>query len=166
MLLTTERSNGLATLAPEPTEHRNGDSNGHATLMPDRLLTSYTTDEPAVRPALALFCYEAPGGEVARFIDRFAGPLCTRGVALHVFSRKGLELDAPGTLIHVLGDGGEGDLVDRVQEFAHRACNAFLKQFQGSPTPVTLMGCEWSAIPALSTLRGIKNLNCVLSLHS
>lgn len=166
MLLTTERSNGIATLSPDLAEHHNGDSTGTATLAPDRHRASYATNEAAVQPALALFCYEGPGGDVARFIDRFAGPLCARGVALHVFSRRGLELDAPGTLIHVLGDGGEGSLIDRVGEFAHRACNAFLKQFSGSATPVTVMGCEWSAVPALSILRGVKNLNTVLSLHS
>jgi glycosyltransferase involved in cell wall biosynthesis len=60
------------------------------------------------------------------------------------------------------GDG----LLDGVQEFARRACNAFLEHFQGGPAPVTLMGCEWSTVPALSLLRGIKELRTILSLHS
>src|SRR5438105_1928343 len=132
MTLSDEKTNGtVATLDLEGAEHRNGhkpSTNGtHA--VPTRSRFTYPPPElngeqpPAdVQPVLALFCFEEPGGDVTQFINQLAGPLVGRGVGLHVFSRRGFELDAPGAVIHVLGDGGEGTLLERVQEFTHRAC--------------------------------------------
>jgi len=85
---------------------------------------------------------------------------------VHVFTRKRFEPAAVGASVHVLGEAEDGSLLDRVQEFTHRACNAFLRKFQGATAPITLMGCEWSAVQAMSILRGIKDLNTILSLHS
>jgi glycosyltransferase involved in cell wall biosynthesis len=179
MLATTETRNGTnAPPASETTERRPAEAperpapvtNGaHAPRKPAPLLLPPPPKEPAPsdsRPVLAAFCYEEPGSGVASFVAQVAGALTRRGVALHVFSRKGFGLDAPGASIHVLGEGEEEGLLDRVQEFTHRACNAFLKQFPGGGAPVTLLGCEWSAAPALSLLRGVKNLPTILSLHS
>jgi glycosyltransferase involved in cell wall biosynthesis len=178
-MLLIEKANGaVTTLEPESLERRNGavgdevleERGGTAAHRQWLANVPPELDQDEVpraeQPVLALFCYEGPGGDVTRFLDQLAGPLTSRGVTLHLFARKGFELDAPGALIHVLGDGGAGSLLDRVHEFCHRACNAFLKQLQGSPAPVTLMGCEWSTIPALSILRGVKNLPTILSLHS
>ena len=124
-------------------------------------------DRPADdRPVLVAICYDEPDGASARFLANIAGPLAARGVAVHLFTRKAVELDAPGVSVHVLGEEDEGSLLDRVQEFTHRACNAFLRRFQRSAGPITVMGCEWSAVPAMSILRGIKDLHTILSLHS
>jgi glycosyltransferase involved in cell wall biosynthesis len=180
MLVTTEDRNGTkAPAAPETKERRHGEApergmpytNGaHAAgRKPAPLLLAPPRDEtrPAdARAALAAFCYDDPGSVVAEFVAQVAGALTRRGVALHVFSRKGFEVDAPGAAIHVVGEGDEEGLLDRVQGFTHRACNAFLKQFPGGGAPVTLLGCEWSAAPALSLLRGVRNLPTILSLHS
>ena len=177
MLATTENRNG--TTAPETEERRHGETaereapltNGaHAAgRRPATLLLPPPQKEakPAdTRPVLAAFCYDEPGSAVTEFVAQVAGALTRRGVALHVFSRNGFEVDAPGVSIHVLGEGEEEGLLDRVQEFTHRACNAFLKQFPGGAAPVTLLGCEWSSAPTLSLLRGVKNLPTILSLHS
>jgi glycosyltransferase involved in cell wall biosynthesis len=181
MPATTKARNGAAvTPAPETEGRHGGDAaergappaNGtHAAARkPAPLLLPPPPKEagppPDARRVLAAFCYEEPGSPVTEFVTKVAGALADRGIALHVFSRKGFELDAPGVSVHVLGEGDDENLLDRVQEFTHRACNAFLKQFQGTAAPVTLLGCEWSAAPVLSLLRGVKNLPTILSLHS
>src|SRR6202011_1128113 len=81
-------------------------------------------------------------------------------------SQRDFSLVSPGVVTHPLGRCEGDDRPARVQAFAGRACNAFLKRFQSTPAPITLMGFEWSAIPVLSLLRGIKNLDGLLSLHS
>ncbi|HEX5271140.1 MAG TPA: glycosyltransferase family 4 protein, partial [Gemmataceae bacterium] len=89
-----------------------------------------------------------------------------RGVNVHIFTRKAFEPGAAGVSVHVLGEGEDGSLTEQVQEFTHRACNAFLRQFQGATVPVTLLGCEWSAVQAMSLIRGITDVNSILSLQS
>jgi glycosyltransferase involved in cell wall biosynthesis len=151
---TLNRLGAALEAPPAPNgHHAEADRNGHHT-------------EPDDRPALALFCYDDPETAPVRFAAKAAGALASRGVAVHLFTRKGFEPGASGVSMHVLGEGEDGDLLDRVQEFTHRACNAFLREFQGATAPVTLMGCEWSAAQTLSILRGIKNLNTVLALNS
>ncbi len=180
MLATTENRNGTkAPPAPETKERHSGDAaepgappaNGVHTAgrrPATLLLPPPNKDErrAEVRPVLAAFCYEDPGCAVTRFVASAAGALAGRGVALHVFSRKGFEVEAPGVSIHVLGEGDEETLLERVRGFTHRASNAFLKQFQGSAAPVTLLGCEWATVGAVSLLRGVKDLPVILSLHS
>jgi glycosyltransferase involved in cell wall biosynthesis len=173
LLTTTDYPNGLTSaLEREAAKHRNGDGVDTHTPAQGRPRLPFAPPEmddaepAAEKPILALFCYEEAGSDVTRFIGDIAGPLSARGVGLHIYARKGFELDAPGALLHLLGDGGQGSLLDRVQEFTRRACNAFLKQSQTCPAPVTLMGFEWSAVPALSLLHSIKNLGAILSLHS
>jgi glycosyltransferase involved in cell wall biosynthesis len=118
------------------------------------------------RPVLAAFCYEDPDSAVGRFVTQSVSALAGRGIAVHLFSRRDFDLVAASVSTHILGDGAGDDPITSVQEFAGCACNAFLKLFQRTALPVTLMGFEWSAVPALSLLRGIKNLDVLLSLHS
>jgi glycosyltransferase involved in cell wall biosynthesis len=173
MLLTTENANGTAS--PPELEEDVVKVRPMLRLMelPAPPFVSYTVAEPngdgpreGEQPVLALFCYEEPDTDVTRFLAQMATGLVGRGVVLHIYARKAFTLDAPGAVIRVLGDGNEGGLLERVQQFTHRAVTAFLRQYQASPAPVTLMGCEWTAVPALSLLRGIKNLGTILSLHS
>jgi glycosyltransferase involved in cell wall biosynthesis len=167
-MLLIEHVNGtVTTLEPETMERLGSVDEGRRTphIRHDRTDLGERKGEGSQR-VLAMFCYEDAGTEITRFLDKLAGPLSRRGVTLHVFARKGFELDAPGAMVHVLGDGGCGTVLERVQQFTNRACNAFLKQLQGWHAPVSLLGCEWSAIPALSLLRGIKNLPTILSLHA
>jgi glycosyltransferase involved in cell wall biosynthesis len=173
MLVTTENSNGTTSTPAEETKQR-ATPPANGTHAPARKPATLLLPPPpkgeerrrGPRPVLAAFCYDEPGGAVTEFVARVAGALTGRGVDLHVFSRTGFELEAPGASVHVVGEGeGEG-LLDRVEDFTHRACNAFLKRFQGTAAPITLLGCEWSAAPALSLLRGVKNLPTILSLHS
>jgi glycosyltransferase involved in cell wall biosynthesis len=118
------------------------------------------------RPVLAVFCYEDPDSVVGRFVTRLATALAKRQAAVHVFSRRDFDLDAAGVGCEALGDCDGEDLVDCVKEFAGRACTAFLKLFPVGCGPVTLMGFEWSAVAAVSLLRGLRKLDAVLSLHS
>jgi glycosyltransferase involved in cell wall biosynthesis len=116
-------------------------------------------------PALALFCFEEPESAVGRFVANLAGALARRKLGVHVFTRRAFEA-APAVSVHTVGDGPEGDLPAQVQEFTHRASNAFLKQFEATAAPVTLLGAEWSSFPTLSLLRSLKDLPTLLSLHS
>jgi glycosyltransferase involved in cell wall biosynthesis len=171
MLVPPENGNGTTT-APEheATEARNG----HGPHAPSRLAKAMKAPPAPVaeppppddRPVLAALCYDEPGTATTRFLSSLAGPLAARGVAVHVFTRKEFELKADGVSLHVLGEGEEGDLAGQVQEFTHRACNAFLRRFQGAAVPVTLLGCEWSAAQAMSLIRGITDVNTILSLQS
>ncbi len=117
------------------------------------------------RPVLAVFCYEAPDSVVGRYTTRLTAALARRQVAVHLFSRHDFPAAAVNVAVHAVG-ASEGDLLAQVQEFKHRACNAFLKRFESSPGPVTLLGHEWSSVPILSLLRGIKSLDTILALHS
>jgi glycosyltransferase involved in cell wall biosynthesis len=121
--------------------------------------------QPYEEPALALFCFEEPDSVVGRDMTRLASVLVRRGIPVHVFSRRGFATDAAGLSIHVLGDSA-GDLEAQTEQFTQRACNAFLSQFRTTRRPVTLLGCEWTAAPVLSLLRGLRRLDAVLSLRS
>ncbi len=147
-------------------------ADGTPPVDPSRLQETYTWP-PAEgdaaddgRPALALLCYEDPGSTVGQFVGKLAAALARRQLAVHVFSRRGLDADARGVFVHVLGDCGGDYLPAQVQEFTHRASNAFLQYFQVAPRSVTLMGFEWATIPTLSLLHGIKQVDTILSLHS
>jgi glycosyltransferase involved in cell wall biosynthesis len=118
------------------------------------------------RPTLAVFCYEAPDSTVGECLAKTLVALTRRQVPVHLFARHAFELEAPGVQVHQVGDGDGDDLPARVEDFTKRACNAFLRQFVNGSTHVTLLGCEWSAVQALSILRGIKNVGTILSLHS
>lgn len=116
--------------------------------------------------AVAMFCWESAEGPVRQFVRQAANALARRQSVVHLFVRRGLEVDAEGISIHVLGEGATVDISASVQQFTHRACNAFLKHFGHGSASVSLLGFEWSAAPTLSILGGIRNCHCVLSLHS
>jgi glycosyltransferase involved in cell wall biosynthesis len=118
------------------------------------------------RPALAVFCYETPDSVVGRHVARLTAALARRQVPVHLYSRHDFP-DAPARVtVHAVGEAGEGDLVARVQEFTHRACNVFLRQFEAGVAPRAVVGHEWSAVPALSLLHSLKGLDTLLALHS
>jgi len=180
MLVPTENGTGTVIVPePETAEALNGHArvvapvNGQQVGTLGRLHAAFEAARqdaeqapPDDRPVLAVFSYEEPDSAPTRFVAALAATLAGRGVAVHVFTRTAFDLDVEGAYLHVLGEGEDACLLDRVHEFTHRACNAFLRRFQGATAPITLMGCEWSAVPALSILRGIKDLNTILSLHS
>ena len=116
--------------------------------------------------SLAVFCYEEPDSTVGRFVTKAARALAKRRVPVHIFSRQAFASDEPTVHVHAVGTCGEGDLIEQVNEFTRRACNSYLRIFQNSSAKTTLMGHEWSAIPAISLLHGIKNVGAVVSLHS
>ncbi len=118
------------------------------------------------RRVVAMFCFEPPDTAVGRFVSKTAHALARRQVQVHLFCSLPFAANHPDVHVHPVGTCDEGDLIGKVHEFTRRACNSYLRKFQGSTAPVTLMGHEWSTIPALSLLHGIKNAGTVLSLHS
>jgi glycosyltransferase involved in cell wall biosynthesis len=115
---------------------------------------------------LALFCFDDPASDIGQWVARIGSALARKQIAVHIFSRKAFELDAAGLSIHVVGECPGDDLHAQVQEFTNRACNAFLQHFEGRFARIILLGCEWSALPALSLLHGIKQLDILWSLNS
>jgi glycosyltransferase involved in cell wall biosynthesis len=99
-------------------------------------------------------------------VGKLAAALAERQVPLHLFAPTAFAPCASGVHMHTLGECTEGDLVERVQEFTRRASNAFFRQFPTGTDPVTLLGFEWSTVPALSLLRATRNVDFVLSLDS
>jgi glycosyltransferase involved in cell wall biosynthesis len=118
------------------------------------------------QPVLAVFCFEEPDSVVGRYVNQLAEALARRGVPLHLFSRRAFPVCAPGVYAHGLGACPGDDPLGQVQEFTRRACNAFTRQFPTGAGRVTLLGCEWSAVPAVSLLHSTRNMNALLSLHS
>jgi glycosyltransferase involved in cell wall biosynthesis len=172
MLVPPENGNGTTTTTSE--HEVTVTRNGHGPHAVNRLGEALKAPpaarpvpvEPDDRPVLAVLCYEEPGSATARFVANLSGPLAARGVAVHLFTRKEFDLGAAGASVHVLGEGEDGSLAERVQEFTHRACNALLRRFEGTAAPLTIMGCEWSAVQAMSLIRGIKDVNTILSVQS
>jgi len=113
----------------------------------------------------AMFCYEDPNSLVGQNVATLAKAIAKCETPVHIFARKAFDLATPGVYVHELGGNTEGTLFTQVQEFVRRAVNAFLRQFHAG-SHVTLMGFEWSSIPAISLLRAIRNDGFVLSLHS
>jgi glycosyltransferase involved in cell wall biosynthesis len=150
------------TLAEDPGTLTEDREHPAAPVAPSRSENGYYSDD---QHALAVFCREAPDSLVGRFVGRLAGALARRRTPVHLFSPHAFPSDGDGVHVHALGEGGDGDLLQQVQDFTQRACNAFLRQFPAG-VPVTLIGFEWSAAPALSILHGVKNASTILSLHS
>ena len=119
-----------------------------------------------VIPVLAIVCYEDPASVVGRYVANLAAALAQRPIAIHVFARRDFDLEAAGVTTHPLGNGDSPDLAASVQEFAQRASDAFLKLFDGTSAPITLLGQEWSAIPAMMLMRDLKPSHLLLSLFS
>src|SRR5262249_21588438 len=118
------------------------------------------------RHALAVFCYAEPGCPLGEHVAQTATALARRQTPVHLFSRHDFGLALPGVSVCPVGGRPHEDLIESVQEFARRACNAFLSQFDAGCPNVTLMGYEWSSVPALSVLCGIKNVKAILSIQS
>jgi glycosyltransferase involved in cell wall biosynthesis len=118
------------------------------------------------RRGLALVCYEDPRSPVGQGVVKLASALARRKLAVHLFSRLGMEIDTAGVVVHELGDCGGDYRPEQIQEFTSRASNAFLQQFRSALAAPTLMGFEWTTIPTLSLLHGIKRIDTILSLHS
>lgn len=118
------------------------------------------------RHAVAMFCFEGPDSAIGRHVAKTAMALARRQTPVYLFSRHNFGLTLPSIYGYSLGDCPANDLPASVQEFARRACNAFLQRFPAGCPGVTLLGYEWSTAPALSILRGLKNVRSILSLHS
>jgi glycosyltransferase involved in cell wall biosynthesis len=118
------------------------------------------------RRTLAVFCYEESDSILGRSVSQTAAALAQRHTAVHLFVRQSQEHQTPGVIIHAVGECPGDDLPQQVQEFGRRACNAFLQQFPAGSENVTSLGYEWSSVPALSVLQGIRNAATILSLHS
>ncbi len=113
---------------------------------------------------LAVFCYEGPDSPVGRHAANLAAAHARRGHAVHLFTRLPVE-KLPGVHCHATGECAGDDILERVDAFSREACNLFLRYFPNGAR-VTLFGHEWSSVPALSLLRGLKNHEMVLSLRS
>jgi glycosyltransferase involved in cell wall biosynthesis len=135
-------------------------------LVPESVTLNGQASKGKARRALAVFCYEELGSILGRSVSQTARALARRQTTVHLFVRQPLEEQAPGVTVHAVGECPGDDLVAQVQEFGRRACNAFLQEFPAGSENVTSLGCEWSSVPALSVLQGIRNTVAILSLHS
>jgi glycosyltransferase involved in cell wall biosynthesis len=117
-------------------------------------------------PVLAVLCYEEPASPIGRFLSQLTRALADRQTPVHIFSRTPFEFFHPGIYVHALGDCPGDTLIDCVHEFTRRACNAFQRQFPAGTDNVTVLGHEWTTIPALSLLHASRNLPTMLALDS
>lgn len=112
---------------------------------------------------VALFCYEAPDTGIGQYVGQLATALSKQNLAVHIFARKAF--DVPGVASHPVGDPSETDIVEAVTEFGKRAGEAFHRHIPHGAN-VTLVGHEWSSVPAMVQLRLTEGLNSVLLLGS
>jgi glycosyltransferase involved in cell wall biosynthesis len=143
--------------------------NGQYSAAPMPPLLDGDTLRKDDRRALAVFCYAEAESPLGELVAQTVTTLARRQNPVHLFTRHDFGLALPGVSLYPVGEcdvGEEGDLLESVQEFARRACNAFLTQFPGGCSQVTLMGYEWSSVPALSVLCGIKNVKAILAINS
>jgi glycosyltransferase involved in cell wall biosynthesis len=127
-----------------------------------------STNGDAVQPraVLAVFCFEEPESLIGQHVARTVTALTQRHTDVHLFCRTPFSLDLGHGQEHALGLIPGDDILAQAHEFAHRACNRFLQTFAANCGQVRLLGYEWSVVPTLSMLRGVKNLRSSLSLHS
>ncbi len=161
MTSTTLARKGIVIVRErEPVARRNDDPVEVVVRGPN-----YVTPPPDDRPALAVFCFDAPDGFVGAHVRRLVPALARRGTPVHVFAQHEFEA-ADDVTVHTVGECKGAGLTEQVEEFTHRATNAFLRRFPAGGQSVTLMGCEWSAAPAVSLLHGIRELPTIASFHS
>jgi glycosyltransferase involved in cell wall biosynthesis len=148
-------------------------SNGAGAAHDEQTVVKVETAGPALNGyrapegdglTLAVFCYEGPDNAVGRHAAQLAAAHARRGHSVHLFTRLPIE-KLPGVHCHATEECEGDDVLERVDEFSRRACNLFLRYFPNGAR-VTLMGHEWSSVPALSLLRGLKNHDMVLTLRS
>jgi glycosyltransferase involved in cell wall biosynthesis len=175
-MLPSEKANGTHT-APGPEvngqHYRNGATVGvlngkkesRLNGVPQAPSPSGEAPSHESRRTMALFCYHSEG-RVGEFITELADALVRRRIDVHIFTPCGFGMSVAGVSMHVVGESDAAELLDQVEQFTHRAVNAFLKQFPVGTAPVGLMGFEWSSAQVLSILRGIRRLDAILSLHS
>ncbi|MEI6233731.1 MAG: glycosyltransferase family 4 protein [Planctomycetota bacterium] len=120
----------------------------------------------SVKKTVAIFCYQDPGSAVGRFALESARLLAGRGHLVHVFSRLVAECTEPGVVTHVVGDGGESDLIGRVRSYTLRACAKFNADLPADIIAPALVGCEWSSIPVLEILSASRKLSALLCLQT
>lgn len=120
----------------------------------------------SVIKTVAIFCYEDPRSAVGRFALETSRMLASRGHLVHVFSRMAMDATEPGVVAHVVGDGGEHDLIGRVRSFTLRAAAAFNGALPADLIEPALLGCEWSSIPSLQILGALRKLPVLLCLQS
>lgn len=154
--------NGRATAAFPTTPAINGGHTKDARKAERRAPTL----PPRNAPALAILCFEAADSPIGQFLTQLANALADRQTPVHLFSCKPFEFFHPGIHVHALGECPGDSMLDRVQEFTRRACNAFLREFPAGSSSVAVLGHEWSSIPALSLLKANKNMPTLLALHS
>lgn len=112
---------------------------------------------------VALFCYEPPDSAIGQYVGQLAAALAKQELAVHIFART--PFDLPGIASHPVGDFSENDIVDAATEFGNRAVEEFRKHIP-SGSQATLIGHEWSSIPALVQLRLSDGLDSILLLRS
>ncbi len=133
-------------------------------LVPETPPIIEATAKGYQQTVLVIFCREEAGSVVGEFVVRMAQTLAEKNLDVHLFAHKGFKVER--VTVHVIDDSLEEKLVDQVQDFARQAGNEFLRLFPVSSIPITLLGCEWSSVPVLTLLQGIRNLNVFWSVHS
>jgi D-inositol-3-phosphate glycosyltransferase len=154
--------NGRATAAFPTTPAING---GH-TKDVKKLDKRTRVLPPREAPALAILCFEEPDSPIGQFLGQVANALADRDTPVHLFTPKAFEFFHPAIHVHALGDCSGESILDRVQEFTRRACNAFLREFPAGSSNVSVLGHEWASVPALALLKANKNVPTMLALHS
>jgi glycogen synthase len=115
------------------------------------------------RPVLAVLCYEDPSSAIGNYIIETSRALAVDS-DVHVFSRKAFEIKETNVHVHVVGPENAADLISGAKEFSTKATKAYKREFGSNISGITLMGHEWSSIPAL--LEAPRGVTTVLSLHS
>jgi glycogen synthase len=149
----------VAPTAPAPS------TNGSTPHAAEKSVTPTSTSTPRSKATIAIFCQEPPDQTVGQHLQQTITAMAGRGTTVHLFTRLPFALNHSGVTVHTIGGSETGDAIARAEEFADRATATFGKQFPGS-VPVSVIGCEWATIPALTRLHETRKIRPLLSLHS
>jgi glycosyltransferase involved in cell wall biosynthesis len=114
---------------------------------------------------LAIFCHEPPDSFIGTQVANMVPLLARRGRKVHLFTSQPFNLTDANVQVHTIGTSSEGDAVAQAKDFVSKAGNAFLQAIPAGQE-VSVLAYEWSAAGLLPLLRGLRNQQGVLSLHS
>lgn len=116
----------------------------------------------------AIICFEDAESAVGRFAASAARGLAADGHTVLLLSRQALNVSAENVTTHVIKSESEGDLIGDIRAFTLGVYGAFTGLVPHTQDDIVLVGCEWSAIPALqiiSALRAAPILLCFQTLE-
>ena len=120
----------------------------------------------SAKKTVAILCFEEPASDVGKFAAVCARLFAAGGHHVVMLVRYAMDLRGHGIFVQALNSPDEPDIIDAVRAFTLLAIPAFNAAIPVDQTDVILVGCEWSAIPALQVIGAFRGLPMLLILQT